>query len=80
MDYNKYDNIEQVLETIGEEVKGLSKDEFNDEEESFCYFKENFYFYNMYYHEKLMKNIYKIESPENNSSLSIFFLLFTKFL
>ena len=31
MDYKKHDNIEQALETIGEEVKGLSKDEFNDE-------------------------------------------------
>ena len=34
------DNIEQVLETIGEEVKGLSKDEFNDEENSYY---ENLY-------------------------------------
>ena len=43
MELNKYDNIEQVLETIGEEVKGLSKDEFNDEENN-CYeslYKEN---------------------------------------
>ena len=34
------DNIEQVLETIGEEVKGLSKDEFNEEENSYY---ENLY-------------------------------------
>ncbi len=40
MELNKYDNIEQVLETIGEEVKGLSKDEFNDEENSYY---ENLY-------------------------------------
>lgn len=34
------DNIEQILETIGEEVKGLSKDEFNEE--------ENGYYENLY--------------------------------
>ena len=34
------DNIEQILETIGEEVKGLSKDEFNEEENSYY---ENLY-------------------------------------
>ena len=39
--YNITDNnIEQVLETIGEEVKGLSKNEFNDEENSYY---ENLY-------------------------------------
>ena len=34
------DNIEQILETIGEEVKGLSKDEFTKE--------ENTYYENLY--------------------------------
>lgn len=29
------DNIEQVLETIGKEVNGLSKEEFNDEENNY---------------------------------------------
>lgn len=29
------DNIEQVLETIGTEVKGLSKEEFNESENDY---------------------------------------------
>ena len=43
MDYKKYDNIEQVLETIGGEVNGLSKYEFNDEENNYyeSLYKEN---------------------------------------
>ena len=44
MELSKYDitdnNIEQVLETIGEEVKGLSRDEFNVEENNYY---ENLY-------------------------------------
>lgn len=34
------ENIEQVLETVGTEVKGLSKEEFNEE--------DNKYFENLY--------------------------------
>ena len=36
-------------------------DEYYETNDSFCFYKENFYFYNIYYHEKLVRNIPNLE-------------------
>ena len=42
-----------------------------DNEESSSFFQEKFYFYDKYYHEKLIKNIYNFDIPDNNTKLNI---------
>ena len=50
--------------------------DFNENEGiSKCFCEENFYFYNFYYHEKLIKNIYNIEDNEVNNFNRLFLKL-----
>ena len=71
MNSNEKGNIILFKLRCEKDPKKVKLDDFNDEEESFCYFKENFYFYNMYYHEKLIKNIYYFGYKNLNNSLNI---------
>ena len=71
MNSNEKGNIILFKLTCEKDPKKVKCDDFNDEEESFCYFKENFYFYNMYYHDKLIKNIYYFPSINLNNPLNI---------
>ena len=49
--------------------------ELND---SFCFYKENFYFYNIYYHEKLIKNISNLKNNSPNFNYNRLFLKLEK--
>ena len=55
---------------------------FSDEDyelnDSFCFYKENFYFYNIYYHEKLIKNISNLKNNSPNFNYNRLFLKLEK--
>ena len=71
MNSNEKGNIILFKLRCEKDPKKVKLDDFNDEEESFCYFKENFYFYNMYYHDKLIKNIYYFGAVHLNNPINI---------
>ena len=71
MNSNEKGNIILFKLTCQKDPNKVKHDDFNDEEESFCYFKENFYFYNMYYHDKLIKNIYYFGAVHLNNPINI---------
>ena len=53
-------------------------DEYYEANDSFCFYKENFYFYNIYYHEKLIKNISNLETNLPNFNYNRLFLKLKK--
>ena len=60
------------------ESKFSNNEDFNEEDDSYCFYKEKFYFYNLYYHEKLIKNIYNLEPILPNYNYNRLFLKLEK--
>ena len=60
------------------ESKYSNNEDFEEDDDSYCFYKENFYFYNIYYHEKLIKNIYNLEPMLPNYNYNRLFLKLEK--
>lgn len=58
MNSNEKGNI-ILFKLICEKSPKSNNDDFYDED-TFCYFNESFYFYNRYYHEKIIKKFYNV--------------------
>ena len=69
MNSNEKGNIILFKLTCEKIMNSINGEDNN--EESYSLFQEKFYFYNMYYHEKLIKNIYNFDINNNNLKLNI---------
>jgi hypothetical protein len=69
MNSNEKGNIILFKVTCEKKINVNNIKEENEESSSF--FQEKFYFYDKYYHEKLIKNIYNFDIPDNNTKLNI---------
>ena len=69
MNSNEKGNIILFKLTCEKIMNSINGEDNN--EESYSLFQEKLYFYNMYYHEKLIKNIYNFDINNNNLKLNI---------
>ena len=69
MNSNEKGNIILFKVTCEKIMNSINGEDNN--EESYSLFQEKLYFYNMYYHEKLIKNIYNFDINNNNLKLNI---------
>ena len=69
MNSNEKGNIILFKLTCEKIMNSINGEDNN--EESYSLFQEKLYFYNMYYHEKLIKNIYNFGLNDNNLKLNI---------
>ena len=69
MNSNEKGNIILFKLTCEKIMNSINGEDNN--EESYSLFQEKLYFYNMYYHEKLIQNIYNFDINNNNLKLNI---------
>jgi hypothetical protein len=69
MNSNEKGNIILCKLTCEKIMNSINGEDNN--EDSYSLFQEKLYFYNMYYHEKLIKNIYNFGLNDNNLKLNI---------
>ena len=69
MNSNEKGNIILFKLTCEKIMNSINGEDNN--EDSYSLFQEKLYFYNMYYHEKLIKNIYNFDINNNNLKLNI---------
>ncbi len=69
MNSNEKGNIILFKLTCEKIMNSINGEDNN--EDSYSLFQEKLYFYNMYYHEKLIKNIYNFGLNDNNLKLNI---------